>query len=345
MSISYDITARKKRWTDLLECRQKSGYMFIINYEPDIIPRPLLWAEKKRERIEWAWESYCRHMERIKWLYDDSIPFLSIPTGTEIFAEAFGCKIHRPDDNNPFALPMVHNVSEAARVKPVDLYSSSLAVLFEMADELLSRAGKDALFQLVDIQSPLDITALLWDKNDFYISLVEEPEAVKELMEKVSRLLTAFIDEWYKRYGKEFIAHFPAYYMPYGITLSEDEIGVINKNMFMEFCYPELAALSDRYGAIGIHCCANARHQWDNLLKIPNLRVLNICQPEETTKESWAYFADHVVQMPAWCGEGDPWTWPLQHPPNARMIIETTASSKEQALELSAQMRKACGRE
>ena len=344
MAIAYDLSQRKKRWIDFLDNRHRDKQMFIINYEPDLSPRPLLWPEKQKELSDWALEQYLRQMERSEWLYDDSIPFLDMLTGTEIFAEAFGCKVHRPDNNNPFAIPMVHNASEAARIKPVNLLSSSLARLFEMADKLKERAGGDAIFRLVDIQSPMDITALLWDKNDFYIALLEEPEAVKELAEKVSNLLKAFLDEWFRRYGKEFIAHFPTYYMPYGITLSEDEIGVVNEQMFMEFFYPELAELSERYGGIGIHCCANSRHQWENFKKIPNLRVLNLNQPEKIIKESWGFFADKVVQWPGWNGEGEPWTWPSQYPENSRIIMQINASSREQALELSEKLQIACGR-
>lgn len=46
--------------------------------------------------------------------------------------------------------------------------------------------------------------------------------------------------------------------------------------MFETFFLPGLQALSERYNGIGIHCCASARHQWDNLLKIPGIFLLNL---------------------------------------------------------------------
>ena len=88
---------------------------------------------------------------------------------------------------------------------------------------------------------------------------MESPQAVKELADKVKQLLTAFLDEWFRRYGREHIAHHPDYFMDGGWTVSEDEAGVVNQEMFAEFFLPELNALSDRYGGIGIHCCANSR--------------------------------------------------------------------------------------
>ncbi len=97
-------------------------------------------------------------------------------------------------------------------------------------------------FRMPDIQSPMDIAALIWVKSDFYIAMIEEPEAVRELAEKVRCLLTAFLDEWFRRYGTGYVAHFPTYWMEGGLTLSEDEVGAVNPAMFDTFFLPELEA-------------------------------------------------------------------------------------------------------
>lgn len=76
-----------------------------------------------------------------------------------------------------------------------------------------------------------------------------------------------------------FIAHFPDYYMPHGLTLSADEVGGVSPAMFERFFLPELSSLSRRYTALGVHCCANARHQWEGFKRIPNLAMLNLVQP------------------------------------------------------------------
>ena len=142
---------------------------------------------------------------------------MQVYSGTEIFAEAFGCEVHRPENNMPFALPLISSASEVAGLKVPELSTSSLAYLFDIGDELRRRAGDDALIG-IDIQSPMDIAALIWNKNDFYAAMLETPEAVRELAHKVGDLLTSFLDEWFARYGREFMGHFPDYYMPYGIT-------------------------------------------------------------------------------------------------------------------------------
>jgi hypothetical protein len=341
MANSWSIEARKARWKKFMSPDSPPGYMLMARYDepevPPVPPWPAAYPEKKRERIEWALALYEHQMKQAAWLHDDFIPYLFMNTGTEIFAEAFGCRVHRPEGSNPCAIPLITSASEVAALKVPDLSAPSLAILFEMADELRRRAGPEALMRTVDIQSPMDIAALIWDKNTFFIGLLDAPEAVKELADKVHRLLTAFLDEWFRRYGTEHIAHHPDYYMDGGMTLSEDEVGAVNEDMFEEFFLGELSALSRRYGGIGMHCCANSRHQWEGFHKIHDLRLLNLYAPPTKTsqyiKDAFAFFDTRVAQMHyGWALEGPVETWPQQYPKDKKIVVDWWPSSKEEAI-------------
>ena len=261
------ITDRKARWEHFYDLSSDTRFMLVIHFTENLPERPLPNPGWKAERIEWAWMAYRRQMEALDWLDDDRVPFLDPYSGTEIFAEAFGCPVHYTSDKMPFALPCVRTAGEAARLRIPDWSETRLVEWFEIADELYRRAGPGTVMRLPDIQSPMDIAALIWDKNTFYPALVEDPEPVHELAQKVRVLLTNFVDAWFARYGSAFMAHFPDFYMPGGITLSEDEVGAVSPAMFSRFFLPELEWLANRYGAIGMHCCANARHQWQGFLK------------------------------------------------------------------------------
>ena len=169
------IEQRKQFWRDFHVADGERKFICRIIPKDDSPARPSPYPELKAERIEWAWDQYRRMQQRAEWLDDDCMPFLNPFTGTEIFAAAFGCDVSRPDGDMPFALPMVHNAAEAAKVKVPDLDAPALSILFEIADELRRRAGDDALMALPDIQSPMDITALVWDKNDLFCAMIEEP--------------------------------------------------------------------------------------------------------------------------------------------------------------------------
>lgn len=331
--VTEEIRRRKARWCRFLDPRAPSSHMLLVRQDTGLPARPLPHPDRLADRIEWAWMKYQQQLEMVGWLDDDAIPYLDPYSGTEIFAASFGCRVHRPDDSNPFALPLIQGASDISSLAVPDITAEPLAQLFEIADELRRRAGPDVVMRLPDIQSPMDIAALIWEKSSFYIAAIESPEAVRELAAKVRQLLTAFIDEWFTRYGREFVAHYPDYYMPAGITLSEDEIGAVNPEMFEALFLPELVELSRRYGGLGMHCCADARHQWDGWAKIPDLRLLNIAHKPHVVEEAYTFFADRVPQMHSWCGDGDPTTW--SYPAGARVVIGASAASADEARRLA----------
>ncbi len=333
------IAERKARWNAFRALDPKVKRMHLVTFEKDAPVQPKLWPSKGAERVDWI-EAYYNFMsEQAQWLDDDRIPYLNFLTGTEIFAEAFGCKIYRPLDNMPFALPAVQNAREAAALKVPDLFNSPLALQFELAEKVIARTGKNMPLRLPDVQSPMDIAALIWEKSDFYIAMIEDPEAVKELAAKVCVLLTSFFDEWFRRYGTKYIAHYPPYYMEGGLTLSEDEIGAINTDMYDKFFLPELSYLSEHYGGLGIHCCANSEHQWNGFLKIPNLRFLNLIQPAPTIQKAYPVFHGRTPQWHYYSTITAPFNAMERQFPDTHIVLEANANTKDEALRLAYDMK------
>lgn len=337
------IAKRLEEWQQFMRGEGNRRLFYKIQLDLQCGNRPLPWPSLKTERTEWAWKAYQAMLERTDWLLDDLIPSLHPYTGTEIFAAAFGCEVEYPDDTMPFALPMVRQAKDVASIKLPSLDHPQLALIFDIADELQRRAP-EALMQLPDIQSPMDIAALIWDKSDLYCAMIVEPQAVHDLVELTRELLTAFLDEWFRRYGTTYIAHFPHYPMQGGVTLSEDEVGAINCDMFKTFFRPSLVALSERYGGLGIHCCANSRHQWDNFRALPGLRLLNICQPADLITEAYTFFSPDIAHFHGntQCFTGEPWTWPAQLPPQARAILTVQADTPAEAAQLAERMAAVC---
>ena len=343
---TMSINDRLARWKNLYE-NPTPGRVFLVQSNVDEIPSPphaQPYAELAEARIETAWAFYQNMQARAEWLDDDNIPHIAMWTGTEIFAEAFGCDIHRYEHGNPMALPKITKPEEVASLKMPTLEHPVFESLFGIMDEL-HRRDPAALLMLVDIQSPLDIAALIWDKTYFYMGVLDDPNAVNDLCQMTYDILTAFLDEWFRRYGTTFIGHYPNYPFWDGITLSEDEIGAISVDMFDEFALPWLVKLADRYGNVGIHCCANAQHQWDGLLKVPNLKLLNLVQDENVLAESLEFFAPHLVQWPQGMlpGNAAPADVIAAYGDNTRTVIAIeTGDDKDLAIRTAAELAELC---
>jgi hypothetical protein len=121
-------------------------------------------------------------------------------------------------------------------------------------------------------------------------------------------------------------------------------VGVVSPATFFEFFAPGLAALSAHYGGLGMHCCANSRHQWDNFRRIPGLTMLNISH-QGLIAESLHVFAGHVPMIPQrdWLAlDADPASWFADVPPEARLVTWVGARSRDHARWLAERLRTLC---
>ena len=145
----------------------------------------------------------------------------------------------------------------------------------------------------------LDIAALVWNKQDMYTAIYDDPDAVKRLVAKCHRLLKAFLVEFGRSFGEVNYCHCPYAWAPpeLGCWLSEDEAGAMSVAMFDDFCLPTLVDLSESFGGLFVHCCATADHQYGSFLRIPNLRGLNRVFQSPGPRPAVDAFAGRTVLM------------------------------------------------
>ena len=323
------IEERKNSWLDFYAGEKRALVQVQMDYGKPVFPAP----DTMDKFFNHVLNKYRIQMDCLDWLDDDRVPCISALMGTDIFARAFGSPVVYPMDTMPFARPFVFSASDAAKIKKPVLEKSTLMETFEFGLKLQKAAEPGILLQLPDIQSPMDIAALIWDKTDFFMALYDEPQAVKDLTGMIAELMIEFLDLWFKTFGKEFIAHYPDYYMPFGLTVSEDEIGSISTEQFVEFCMPGLCQLSEHFGGkIGIHCCANSKHQWPVMKTIPGMIMLNINQSDSVVKEATSFFKDGpgLINEPHQSKLTDF---------GAKVVLQGFANSKDKALEVLTELR------
>lgn len=262
-------------------------------------------------------------------LQDDAVPVAKLLTGTQIFGHAFGCAVHTFAKDSPCALPLVQEAEEAESIQEPRLEDCpNLLRWFDFADAVQQRLGRDVPIGPPDSQTGFDVVCLIWEKSSLYCALIdeEEREAVHRLHSKVLRLMEAFWDEVRKRYPQMCPNHCPGSWSPpeLGIWFSNDESGAVSQDVYREFILPELNGWSQRYGSIGMHCCANAEHQFPLLMETPDFYAFN----RVAAQKGWLSILNEMagpdgpVHNIAWIKEHDMQELISRAPKGTRFIFE-----------------------
>lgn len=299
------------------------------------------------EWIPWAEMRFAKQLEWHEALDDDSVPHIHLQTHTGVFAAAFGCEIHEFEGSNAAARPLVFSVEEADRLPMPDLNAAPLARVFEFNRTMQERIGRDVPVTVPDIQSPFDVAALIWNKEDLYLAMVENPEPVRRLVDKCHKLVKDFLLEFKRQFPECNLCHCPSIWTPpeLGCSLSEDEVGCMSVRMFESFCLPHLIDLSETFGGMFMHCCANADLHYKSFTKIPKLRGLNrVFQYPPGPRPAIEAFSGTTVLAMAWLGEEGFQELLDLALPETRYLFNAFVPTLEQARPLLDRLRARCPR-
>jgi hypothetical protein len=198
----------------------------------------------------------------------------------------------------------------------------------------------------MDYQSPFDVAALIWNKQDLFLAMYETPEAVHELVRQCQTLLEDFTREFLRVVSNATLAHCPTVWADpaLGFWLSEDEAGSMSVPMFEAFCLPSLVELSESWGGLFMHCCAAADHQYAGFRKIPHLRGLNRVFQAPGPGPAVKAFAGETVLLVAWSNEAGVREMLELAQPDSRFLFSLPAANLEEAQRLHERARELCGR-
>lgn len=296
---------------------------------------------------EWVPGIVAHYETQVQWLEelgDHSVPIAHVGTGTQLYAAAFGCPVHEYENDNPCALPLARNSAEADAVAEPDVWSCpGLVRVFELCEALQRELGPDVILGPPDMQTGFDTAALIWEKSDFYLAMLLEPAAVHRLVAKCGHLFRQFLLELRRQFPTMVPGHCPRGYVPpdLGFWASNDECGAFNTALFEEFCLPEMIELSETFGSFGMHCCADAEHQFESFKQIPNFYAFN----RVPGRKGWAPLLEHFegpdspVHVLGWVDAAQVKRFREQAHPETRFIFVHGAPDLDNAKQWLGQVR------
>ncbi len=341
MTATFDETQTRERFVrDLYAGKAtRPAFMCIPQFIEIENEKPGRYTLSERPLNDWLpWiiekhEKWSAFHERVG---DDGIACADIMTPTHIYAAAFGCPVHDFENSNPAAMPLVNNAGEADQLTQPSIENSpTLVRILELAELVQERLGKETPLSAVDYQSGYDIAAQIWEKSDFMCAMVMDPHAVKRLSAKCAAMLKEFYTVLRQRFPQMNPCHCPGSWTPpeLGPWLSNDECGAMSKAMFEEFCLPELIDLSETFGGLGMHCCADAEHQFPSFNKIPNFYGFNRVPAKRGFEPILEHFGgpDAPVHVLSWVAEEQIKMLIANAAPGTRFIFNKIVESEDDA--------------
>ncbi len=216
----------------------------------------------------------------------DYIPVFPTAMGACQQASAFGCEVVQAQDND--TLWGVQQIREydpdrilALELPPVEAALQGESI--EQARRAEEVFGGAVSVRIGDMQGPVDVAGQVWGEENLFRAMFEHPEAAHHLIGLATDLLINFHKAQEAVVTELVGMHCPgSIWMPpeLGTGLSEDYAPLLSPRLYEEFSLPYVNRISEACGGMWVHCCGAFEHNYENMLKISNLRGINPAPPE-----------------------------------------------------------------
>lgn len=195
---------------------------------------------------------------------------------TCMFPLALGCPPAFTSEGKEWIEPLIADPAQVDDFTAPPVTEGRTGEVLEEIDRLVAEGGDDLRIVDPDTQSPLGVAELMWD-DSFYIALVEHPEAVHTLLDKIADFIVEFVKEVQRRAGSQLNAcGFPPVWSPSGGTMvADDTMSLISPAMHREFSVPYLNRMAERCGPLYYHSCSWRAPYYDNIREIAHCRSYN----------------------------------------------------------------------
>ena len=207
-------------------------------------------------------------------------PMLDTFVGVCLAAEAFGCPVVSTPGADPWTQPAVGSIGEVWSLKPPHVGESFMVRrLFEYTDLVQRRLGTDVPIWTMDIQSPFSVAAHVVDATELLMACITEPKAVHHLCQMITDFSIEMTRQHLARMERPGFPgrNFPSIADSIGICIADDTpLIMLSPDMYAEFALPYNSQIGEAFGGVHVHSCGEYAHNLDNVLKIANVRSIQV---------------------------------------------------------------------
>jgi hypothetical protein len=199
------------------------------------------------------------------------------PGGTQAIPLAFGCPPIYTSEGREWSAPIIHDPAQVHDLEIPDIHAGRLGQRLAYLAQVRPILPAGHTTFIWDPLAPLSVAELMWDES-FYTALLEHPNAVHELLEKITTFTIRYIQALHAAIGPDHVnptacpplwARCPGYY------ISDDTMSLLSPAMHLEFSIPYINRITDACGPVCYHSCTWRRRYFDNLHQLKNVLVFN----------------------------------------------------------------------
>jgi len=345
-----------------------------VDYEASLLGRCLaFWRAEsgvlvwRRMRTAQVFTYGCKDMKAsIEWqlgglkksmAYKADVPNFLVPWyGIGTVASAFGEDYIWKEKQAPAIRPRFKSVEEALDYAPSPVAQTRIGKhTLEMIDYFLDGTGGRLPMSLTDTQSPLNIAGNVVEMSSFFVEMLDNPQAVKTLLNRLADLLVDFTREQIGRIGEALVWPGHGYSSCRcfeGLGMSDDNASMISGRQYLECVAPAVERAGKPFGGSAFHSCGNWSDKAEAIRKISRLRMVDgafsaATDPSPNPPEPFAeMFAGtgivvnaRIVGGPQTIAENVRKLWK----PGMKLIVVTYCQSPEEQAEAYDRIYEICG--
>ena len=199
------------------------------------------------------------------------------PDGTQSIALAFGCPANYTVEGREWSEPIIHDPAQVKDLAIPDLHSGRPGRKLEYMAKVRQALPPGYTTGIWAPLAPLSVAELMWDQS-FYIALLEHPQTVHDLLDKITTFTIRYLQALHGIMGDEHInptACPPLWTRRRGYYISDDTMSLVSPEMHLEFSIPYINRITDACGPVCYHSCTWRERYFDNLHQLKNVLVFN----------------------------------------------------------------------
>ena len=225
--------------------------------------------------LEWQLGGLQKSME-----YKADVPNFIVPWyGIGTIAGVFGADYIWKEKQSPAIRPVFSLVKEALQHKAVPVSQTRIGRhTIEMIDYFLDKTGGRVPMSLTDTQSPLNNACNIVQMSSFFIEMLDNPQAVKTLLNLLAELLVEFTHEQIGRIGDALVWPGHGYCSCRcfeGLGMSDDNALMISGRQYLDLAASAVELAGEPFGGSAFHCCGNWTDKIETVKKIKGLRMVD----------------------------------------------------------------------